>query len=577
MCDRWCEGRGWHSPRLLLALPQVHQQKANVTTHMYPGSWRQHLISQWIRQKLQEKVETIHDFRQFKDEWLTFRSAWEDSEIRAVLFSREEVFPMFFSALSVKFPGRVRFGVVNNYSDLSKEWTQAFNIEINKTFPTVLILTKEKIYVYGNNYGECLSFACMERFLKFLYPCLNDIFIISFAAANILSVFEGFLAQGRLGRRTSRMLWCFAKYNSAVIMLWLPLIAIFQLPFLKDLPYIALKAGRVLATSCLGAALRRDYFFYLHHPGLVAASFLSVCCVFSLLAYWFTGGRFEEEEESWFNFSQMRTLTHLHPNYFFEPMHLSGYDLSGRMELFGSRLLIPTLSLRPVVSTHYISLLPTWYYGCVTKSVTTCYRKLSAASTCSCHTGGAKRVPDNINLVSCQTTPDSECQSSGLSCTRYTSALDLLDGNYHCECQGSDKECRRNNKAVPSLNCEPNSSHVSSNSVECPNQKEHYPSRQDLQSKESSTCHHHSTCISECKTHTPPLTEFPDGYLACSQCVICLEEFFLGVKLCGLPCGHIFHHACIIAWLSGDHHFCPICRWPSFRSRSHEASTANDT
>ncbi|PVD29362.1 hypothetical protein C0Q70_08613 [Pomacea canaliculata] len=390
---RWCEGRGWHTPRLLLALPQVHQQKANVATHTYPGNWRQHLISQWIRQKLQEKVETIQDFRQFKDEWLTFRSAWEDSEIRAVLFSREEVFPMFFSALSVKFPG----------------------------------------------------------------------------------------------------------------------------------------------------------------------------------------GRFEEEEESWFNFSQMRTLTHLHPNYFFEPMHLSGYDLSGRIELFGSRLLIPTLSSRPVVSTHYISLLPTWYYGCVTKSVTTCYSKHSAASTCSCHTGGAKRVPDNLNLVSCQTTPDSECQSSGLSCTCYTSALDLLDGNYHCECQGSVKECRRNNKAVPSLTCEPDSSHVSSNSVECPNQKDHYPSRQDLQSKESSTCHHHSTCTPECKTHTPPLTEFPDGYLACSQCVICLEEFFLCVKLCGLPCGHIFHHVCIIAWLSGDHHFCPICRWPSFRSRSHEASTANDT
>ncbi|KAL8572682.1 hypothetical protein ACOMHN_049811 [Nucella lapillus] len=583
----WCERRGWHSSHLLLALPQVYEQKANVATYTYQGPLRQNAVSHWIRQKLHEKIETIQDFRTFKNEWLTFKNAWQESEVRALLFTNQDSIPMFFSALSVKFPGRVRFGVVSDDHGSALNWAETVLPGKNLSLPLYVLLTSEGPYMYGKNQGDCLTFNSMETLLKFLHPCLNDIFIFSFLMANMVSMLEFFIAQGGVGRRSRRCLWCVVKYNAAVIMLWLPLIAIFQLPYLDHIPLFGLKASRLLATSPFGEAFRRDFFYFVQHPYMLVASFLSACAVFAGIAYKVTGGRYEEDNEPWFNFTQMRTLTHLRSNEFFEPMFMSGYELSG----LGSRLYLPTMSLQPVVSHQYIGLLPTWPY---------CSKPVPPAPLSSSPRGGGSSgtvVKDSLSQDACSHTslahmagPANQEHHPQPYVTATASASDLLDGNYHCECQqfvnpqqaatnthylqASESAISSEPEAVPSQL--PSQLLSAERAAKCTNCKQNplQPSsargttvNSPVQERDESE--QGAAARSSCSVESSPAEwlDFPDGYLPSSQCVICLEDFSVGVLLCGLPCGHVFHHTCILTWLKRDHHFCPVCRWPSFRPK----------
>ena len=42
------------------------------------------------------------------------------------------------------------------------------------------------------------------------------------------------------------------------------------------------------------------------------------------------------------------------------------------------------------------------------------------------------------------------------------------------------------------------------------------------------------------------------------ECVICLEEFSIGEKICYLPCFHFFHSDCIKKWIDNSSK-CPVC------------------
>ena len=43
------------------------------------------------------------------------------------------------------------------------------------------------------------------------------------------------------------------------------------------------------------------------------------------------------------------------------------------------------------------------------------------------------------------------------------------------------------------------------------------------------------------------------------QCIICLEEYKVGLYKRKLMCGHIFHKKCVDRWFKKDER-CPICR-----------------
>ncbi|EFX88197.1 hypothetical protein DAPPUDRAFT_305739 [Daphnia pulex] len=56
-------------------------------------------------------------------------------------------------------------------------------------------------------------------------------------------------------------------------------------------------------------------------------------------------------------------------------------------------------------------------------------------------------------------------------------------------------------------------------------------------------------------------------WIPSADCAICLDKYRVTVDVCGLPCGHQFHHDCIMVWLQRDNHHCPICRWPAYQNK----------
>ncbi|XP_040383650.1 probable E3 ubiquitin-protein ligase XERICO [Oryza brachyantha] len=47
---------------------------------------------------------------------------------------------------------------------------------------------------------------------------------------------------------------------------------------------------------------------------------------------------------------------------------------------------------------------------------------------------------------------------------------------------------------------------------------------------------------------------------AAADCRVCLVRFEPEAVVNRLPCGHLFHRACLETWLDYDHATCPLCR-----------------
>ncbi|KAH9499177.1 hypothetical protein Btru_004349 [Bulinus truncatus] len=591
---RYCHSKGWNSPFLLLALPGHFEKKANVAMYNYSGSFKETAVMHWVHEKLNEKVQTIKNPFIFHHEWKSFSGNQIESEIRAVLFTNYCNTPMFFSALSVKFPGRVKFGVVCLDSPSKVElWKDIFSSKILK-LPAYIIYSQENTYIYGNHPNEQYSFNSMEIFFKFLYPCSNDIFILSFCVANIMPWFELFISNCGALRRIRKLLWCVVKYNIILIMLWLPMIGIFQMPFLDRIPFLALKIFRVLCTSTLGTILRSDFIFFMNNPAYICSSFIIYIVIVTVLSKKYRG---EEPDEDWFNFAQMRTLTYLRPNDFFEPMRIGGSDFLGGLEIFGSQLSQPSLWLQPSVSSEYIKYLPTWPYS--PKSI-------------------SERLQDNIcKMEQVLNETISSASSMNISCSGVSKHNNSCC-EYHkikCSCvRQSSAMCENNQESFEDfrINPSPHNNHIVDSVASSSVLTSHSPS-QDSQStctlqtlndqnqttsvSEISSVQHNADLltltsstvnlkgrktVSESTSNQPKSTSepnipppestsspcdngFPSGYIETYQCVICLDDFVSNVVLCGLPCGHVFHETCIIKWLNKDKHFCPMCRWPSYK------------
>ncbi|KAK3581822.1 hypothetical protein CHS0354_007223 [Potamilus streckersoni] len=286
----YCRKKNWSTSinsKLVVAIPEHHkEEKVYVRLITYPGHIETESIYKWVRQNLDSHIRSIGSYNTYKTDWLTYKSEL-NPEVRAIFFSTMATIPMFFSALSVRFPGRVKIGYVNTKTQQGKYLVQ--NANIGNATSTYLIITAERTYYYGYNRGEILSFHYMEFFLKTLYPSLNDVFMLCIIVVNTLGSFEISLTPGKLTTKIYRLCLCLFKFNVMFTLCWAALLKINKLPLIQTFVHWAIRTIRLITTTSIFSVIRKDVIFYFIHWPLLLFSFLTylivTCFIYEKIGY----------------------------------------------------------------------------------------------------------------------------------------------------------------------------------------------------------------------------------------------------------------------------------------------------
>ncbi|CAB3361010.1 Hypothetical predicted protein [Cloeon dipterum] len=445
---RLCTGKGWHEPLLLLALPRGTRAKDKVLMQIFKSTKPQSIIA-WVRQQLSDRVERLQNVSE-ATQWVESASKSEsDSQVRLLLFTKLSSPPLFLAALSVKFAGRVRFGLLQVKNKEDEDVVKS-SLGI-KSRTTYLLSTPQGSYIYGSGREEHLDFKTMHNFLRAVQPEANDALLVSLALCQLLAVLRAATKRSLLG-----CLLTILAHNLALLAAWLAILTLSRVPFVAS-PFTEAFScvSRWMALSKPGLWLRADQNLLARYPKVLL-------CTLLLFLLAVRQCFLEEPSEGggygWRFLSQLLpsptiTLTSLRPE-------SEDERAPNPEELLVQRLAVPGLWLTPLVSADYLRTLARWRHRT---------------------TPDIKRDPMSRALIEEVMRPgkDTEAESS--------------------------------------------------------------------------------------EDDPGP----PRGALKAAECAICLESYVKGSLLCGLPCGHAFHEACIMAWLLRDHHSCPSCRWPAYKRKKH--------
>lgn len=360
-----CSRRGWHTSRIMLALPSSAYSKQGVILHQYTAFNKlktQHIVN-WIRMHLSQRVTSISSVKEFKTDWLKYEEAEKKSLVRVVLASSAlSEPPLFMSALSVKFSGRVKFGILNTKNSSLRP---VLNVD---KLPAYLVIMPERLYLFGQHQGEVLTYKSLELFLRSLTPEMNDIFLVSVILVNMVTILELFLVRGKVWKHVARSTWNIARDNSLLFLLWLLVLTLLQFNFMITVSEYSLTLVRTLGSTDVASLVRDEWRDIQKHPFYLTASFLLFCVVSGIIWKKSKPQRSSEDSLELFDwltgpidsyimncfFRPMATLT--------RPMVPQDVDLEEGMALLIERLAVPNLWLQPMISNDYIKELPTWKY-----------------------------------------------------------------------------------------------------------------------------------------------------------------------------------------------------------------------
>lgn len=264
--------------------------------------------------------------------------------------------------------------------------------------------------------------------------------------------------------------------------------------------------------------MRADWTFYSSHPAL----FLSTYLAHGLLVDYFEKKRrcgIRSQEDSTTNLEWLASLWDWYTSYLLHPIASlqqvpsDHSDWEEDPNFLFERLAFPDLWLRPLVNMDYIKALPTWRF----------------------RAGGQHRVCDPGG----QQHEDTESSHSD---TESTESLP------HSSQRHKRSVCSRDSCNVDSSHCCCHRNRISSSANSAPQDASLTPEAVSIQQR----------C---------DWSAWPCHVLRCSECVVCLENFVSEELLMALPCGHAFHQQCIVVWLAGGRHCCPVCRWPSYKKK----------
>lgn len=513
---RFCARREWFYSCYILGLPDEFQTKSKVTLFQYTGPFKVNNIHSWIKDSISNKVENIEDWDTYSDKWIQYTTTTDPSEVRVVMYSKYQSIPLFYSSVSVKFPGRVKFGFIHTKSKGGEDISTR---DPSIKPPSYLIVTKEYIFVYGRKFGEDLTFLSMETYLKTLYPCVNDIFVLSLIICNCLTLFEISLTQGTFLKRLMKFIWCIAKFNMCLLLIWISMLTLLQIPLMHNLTIISLKLLRLFRLSVLGTYLYKDYCFFSRQIMFTEFSFFIFIVLVGYIQYKRKENDEDEQTDEW-DFTHFRTLEHL-----FSPT--AGLFRTGIPAIDPERVHmrdIPTLRQICDVPDNYIGNLPNWRF------------KIDRTMNESEKVKNVEPLGNISDDLEQESVPKCECDcSSNLPTNTLNTQSCQNCKKLQKEYTGGPESCKHLPKKSSYLHNLKNSELVSTDQSDTDQEKD--------------------------------IIDEDHLYLENSQCVICLDEYTKGVWLCGLPCGHSFHQTCIHTWLNRDNHYCPVCRWTSYRPK----------
>ena len=281
--------------------------------------------------------------------------------------------PMFFSVLSVKFTGRVKFGAVQ-LSDARQKNAAKDRLGVAR-IPVYKVVTPEEVRTFGTHAGEYLSYQSMALLLRTLHPEVNDIFLLSLIIVNLACSLELFITRGGPLKRVGRALWCTVKWNFLLILLWLPVLGLFQLPYIDAAFDHILTVLRLIGTTPLAGCVRADWLWWCSTVIgwlFLVVTFLGYAVVIGWLHHLY-GSPPPADGPGADDYGLGRLWTAQWESYLstiFQPAGASRpswmHGAHGRgaaevgMELLIERLAVPNLWLQPIVSSQYIHSLPVW-------------------------------------------------------------------------------------------------------------------------------------------------------------------------------------------------------------------------
>lgn len=483
---------------LIMSVPQTSTSKGKVMLKEYSGHKIEvEHIFKWITAHAASRIKTIYNADHLKEEWNKSDQYW----VKIYLFANLDQPPAFFSALSIKFTGRVEFIFVNVENWDNKSYITDIGVY---NMPSYILRTPEGIYRYGNHTGEFISLQAMDSFLRSLQPEVNDLFVLSLVLVNLMAWMDLFITQGATIKRFVVLISTLGTYNSLLIISWLPVLGFLQLPYLDSFYEYSLKLLRYSNTTTLASWVRADWIFYSSHPALFLGTYLG----HGLLIDYFEKKRRRSnaDEVNANNLEWLSSLWDWYTSCLFHPIASLQHfpvdsDWDEDPDLFLERLAFPDLWLHPLIPTDYIKSLPMWRFTCL----------------------GA-RSEEDLSEGSQDTENDSDGEGADSGSPEQGTLEGAQSNHPGGACAGACEACGTSPRA---------------------------PGAEDSQPEDAQ----------------PDWGAWPAAVLRSTECVVCLENFERGCLLAGLPCGHAFHQGCILMWLAGGRHCCPVCRWPSYKKK----------
>ncbi|GLH07421.1 E3 ubiquitin-protein ligase RNF181 homolog [Gryllus bimaculatus] len=592
---RLCSSKGWHHPLLLLALPKGTRAKDKVILKTFSATRPQSII-EWVRDQLSIRVKTVENLQELEEQWLNENitqnsPSWSKRGVKVLLLTHLLHPPLFLAALSIKFTGRIKFGMfsVKKHDPETLKKIKQMDVKV----PSYIVITPERKIIYGKRKFEHFNFDSMNRFLRAVQPEMNDTFLLSLSFVNLLVILQIFqVSVHRRWKHIARCIWTLISYNFWLFVIWLIILAICRFSIVNFATDKCLVLVRFISLSDIGSLVRSDWQLLQSHPSILILSLF----FYGALSAWLLRSRCPDEpvtpsepnqpwwevlpvDSYWINclFRPMATLS--------RPLPPSELELEEGIEMLIERLAVPNLWLHPVIPTEYIKDLPVWKFrGWDIKKSKSYDKKDVKEITCD-SPEILQRLMDyedpssgnRVNYDVCKNcmkeklkirhanTCNNKHPNRGLlkvnNCVGGTSSVDCVNkpsSTSRCSDRQrrnkiSEPTCSIPSEVIDCCNCEILTSADPLPMYKCDSEVEHRFERD---------C---STGVSE--DSSDESCSVPSGMLPTSECAVCLESYAWGSLLCGLPCGHSYHQTCIMLWLQRDNHHCPVCRWPAYKNK----------